>query len=200
MKQIIWDKEDETQISGQSVRQRVAVKKHTPKFLYKKAYGEMQLLENIGFEYKDGDSYHILTNGDVDSLSFLKLMLLQQDLEYCLCSTWCMASEDVLLISEWLEEKKINKLDFYVGEIFPTSYAAVYGQLVEVFEKYKCGRIAVFKNHSKIYAGYGDKFYFGISCSANINTNPRCENAVISIDKGLFEFYKNYYDNIVSFK
>ncbi len=71
--------------------------------------------------------------------------------------------------------------------------------LNEIFDKYKCGRIVHFKNHSKIFAGYGDKFYFGIQSSANINTNPRTENACITIDKGIYEFYKDYYDNIKSF-
>ena len=72
-------------------------------------------------------------------------------------------------------------------------------KLNEIFEKYKCGRIAVFKNHSKIFAGYGDKFHFGIQTSANINTNPRAENGSITIGKDIFDFYKEYFDGIVSF-
>ena len=31
------------------------------------------------------------------------------------------------------------------------------------------------------------------------NTNPRTENGCITISKDLFEFYKNYFDNINSF-
>ena len=64
----------------------------------------------------------------------------------------------------------------------------------------ECCRIAVFKNHSKIFAGIGDKFSFGIETSANINTNPRTENGCITIDNGLFEFYKSYFDGIISFE
>ena len=61
------------------------------------------------------------------------------------------------------------------------------------------GRVAVFKNHAKIFAGYGDKFYFGIETSANINTNPRSESGCITIDKKLFQFYKDYFDEVISF-
>ena len=169
------------------------------RYLYRRAFSELKLIDAIG-ELKEGYSYHCITAGDVDSLSYLKCVLRQQNLEHCLFSTWCMAAEDVLQFGEWLEEGKIKKLDAYVGEIFPNSYKVEYKMLKGLFEKYKCGRIAVFKNHSKIYAGYGDKFHFGIETSANINTNPRTENGCITIDKGIYKFYRDYFDGIVSFE
>jgi hypothetical protein len=168
--------------------------------IYRKAFSETQLLDVLPKEFKDGESYHCITAGDVDSLSYLKVVLRQQNLDYCLFSTWCMAADDILQIEEWLQSGKIKKLDAYVGEIFPGTYKMEWRKLNEVFDKYKCGRIAVFKNHSKIYAGYGDKFYFGFEGSANINTNPRTENGCITIDKGIFEFYKSYFDGIISFQ
>jgi hypothetical protein len=36
--------------------------------------------------------------------------------------------------------------------------------------------------------------------SANINTNLRTEQGSITVDKGLFEFYKDYFDGIRSFE
>ena len=170
------------------------------KNIYRKAYSETQLLDVLGFDFKEGESYHCITAGDVDSLSYLKCVLRQQNLDYCLLSTWCMAGDDILQIEEWLEKKKIKKLDAYVGEIFPGSYKMEWKKLNEVFEKYKCGRIAVFKNHSKIYAGIGNKFAFGIETSANINTNPRTENGCLTIGKEIYEFYKGYFDKIISFQ
>ena len=171
----------------------------TDKNIYRRAFSETQLLDAIGFDFKDGESYHCITAGDVDSLSYLKCVLRQQNLEYCLFSTWCMSGDDILQFEQWLEDGKIKKLDAYLGEIFPGSYKMEYKKLKEVFEKYQCGRIAVFKNHSKIYAGYGDKFSFGIETSANINTNPRCENGCLTIGNEIFDFYKSYFDGIKSF-
>ena len=72
--------------------------------------------------FKDGDSYHFITGGDVDALSYLKIILRQQDLEYCLFSTWCMASEDIHQIGDWLKDGKIKKLDAYrkkLGSPYP---------------------------------------------------------------------------------
>lgn len=170
------------------------------KNIYRKAFSETQLLDVLGFDFKEGESYHCITAGDVDSLSYLKCVLRQQDLDYCLFSTWCMAADDIMQFEEWLEEGKIKKMDAYVGEIFPGTYKMEWKKLKEVFQKYQCGRIAVFKNHAKIYAGYGDKFAFGIETSANINTNPRAENGCITIGKEIYEFYKDYFDKIISFE
>ena len=165
---------------------------------YRRAFSETQLLDICDLPFKDGDSYHFLTGGDVDGLSYLKIVLRQQDLDYCLFSTWCMASEDVYQMQDWLESGKIKRMDAYVGEIFPGSYRLEYALLKPMIESFG-GRVAVFRNHSKIFAGYGDKFAFGIETSANINTNPRTENGCITIDKELFEFYKAYFDGIKSF-
>lgn len=46
----------------------------------------------------------------------------------------------------------------------------------------------------------GKKFAFGIETSANINTNPRTENGCLTIGKEIYEFYKEYFDKIISFE
>ena len=165
---------------------------------YRRAFSETQLLDIIDMPFNDGDSYHFITGGDVDALSYLKIILRQQDLEYCLFSTWCMASEDIHQIKDYLDSGRIKKMDAYVGEIFPGSYKLEYAMLKPLIESYG-GRVATFKNHAKIFAGYGDKFYFGIETSANVNTNPRTENGCITIEKEIYEFYKDYFDGIISF-
>ena len=171
------------------------------KYEFKRAFSEVKLLESLKYErLKENTSYNFITGGDVDALSFLKIVLNEQNLDYLLFSTWCMAAEDILQFDEWLKSGRIKKLDAYVGEIFPNSYKIEYKQMIDMFERHKCGRIAVFKNHSKIFAGYGDKFYFGIQTSANINTNPRTENGNITLSKELFQFYKSYFDGIKSFE
>ncbi len=165
------------------------------KNIFRRAFSETQLLDVVGINFKEGENYHCLTGGDVDGLSFLKVVLRQQDLEYCLLSTWCMAIDDVLQIKEWIEKGKIKKLDAFVGEIFKGSYATEYIKLKEIIEP-TGGRVVVFRNHSKTFAGYGDKFYFGIQSSANINTNPRTENGCITIGKDIFDFYYDFYHKI----
>ena len=180
-------------------RRTTAAINRSDRHLYRRAFSETQLMDAIGLELKEGDSWHCITGGDVDALSYLKLVLRHQPLDHCLFSTWCMAAEDILAFEEWLESGTIKKLDAYVGEIFPNQYKIEWRMLNDMFAKYQCGRIAVFKNHSKIFAGTGPKWSFGIETSANINTNPRTENGVITINKDLYDFYKAYFDGIKSF-
>lgn len=192
-------KEDKPAQEPRSHRRKTECFVREQKNIYRKAYSETQLLDAVGFDFKDGESYHCITAGDVDSLSYLKVILRQQNLEYCLFSTWCMALDDIMQIEEWLNDGKIKKIDAYVGEIFPGSYSVEYAALKRVMAICD-GRIAVFRNHAKVYAGYGDKFYFGIETSANINTNPRTENGCITIGRDIYEFYRSYFEKIVSFQ
>ena len=155
------------------------------RYEYRRAFSEVKLLEAMQYvKLQDHTTYNFITAGDVDSLSYLKVVLNQHDLDYCLLSTWCMAAEDILQVRQWYEQ--------------------IEWQMVQKFyqEHPEAGRAAVFKNHSKIYAGcnYDEGFYFGIQTSANINTNPRTEQGSITVDKGLFEFYKDYFDGIRSFE
>ena len=185
-----------------SRRRQTACFELSSRYVNRRCYSEVALLDSMGRDitYKDGHSYHFITGGDIDSLSFLKSVLRFQDLDYVLLTTWCMAAEDILQIEEWIQEGRIKKIDFYMGEIFPNQYRVENGMIDNIIEKYKCGRKCVFKNHAKIFSGYGDKFYFSIESSANINTNPRCENTVVTISKELYEFHRKYFDGVVTFE
>ena len=77
-------------------------------YLYRRAFSEVQLLD-VTPALKEGYSYNYITAGDVDSLSYLKIILREQNLEYCLFSTWCMAAEDILQFDTWLSEGRIKK-------------------------------------------------------------------------------------------
>ncbi len=173
----------------------------TQESIYRRAFSETQLLDIFpgrDAEIKDGQAWHIITGGDIDALSAVKAVLRQQPLEYLLLSTWAMAAEDVLQIGEWLAGGEIKKADAYVGEIFPGSYRGEYNLLKPIIEAYG-GRVCVFRNHAKILAGYGPRFYFATAGSGNIGTNPRTENMTINIGRDIFDFYKAYFDGIKSF-
>ena len=87
--------------------------KRSTKNIYKKEYSEVSLMDILPHDLKNGYSYHCLSNGDIDSLSYLKYILRQQDLDYLLFSTWCMASADIIELQEWIEQGKIKRLDAY---------------------------------------------------------------------------------------
>ena len=172
------------------------------KYEYRRASSEVALIDCLGMDdFRQGYSYNFITSGDVDAISYLKLIIRHQPkIKHLIASTWCMSAEDILQLRKWVEDGVIKSLDMYIGEIFPSSYRIEWGMLTKMYEELKCGRLVFFKNHSKIFAGYGEKYAFGIQLSANFNTNPRTENGCITIDDGLYRFYKAYFDDINSFK
>lgn len=183
-------------------RGSVAYYELRPKFIYKRAHSTLQLLNVLNDEkLKPNTSYNFITSGDVDALSFLQLALrTYPKLEHLLLSTWCMSSEDIVQLFEYHTKGMIENLDFYLGEIFSSSYPKENKLLIELMDEHQCGRIAYFKNHSKIFAGITkDGSGFSIQSSANINTNPRTENACILTDTNSYFFYKEYFENIKSF-
>ena len=174
------------------------------RYEYRRAFSEVKMLEAMRYvQLQNGVTYNFITAGDVDSLTYLKVVLNQHDLDFVLLSTWRMAAEDILQVQQWYEAGRIKQLDMYLGEIFPGSYKIEWAMVKKFYAEHpEAGRAAIFKNHSKIYAGcnIADNFYFGIQTSANINTNPRTEQGSITIDKGIFDFYKEYFDGIKSFE
>ena len=174
------------------------------RYEYRRAFSEVRMLEAMKYvKLRQGHTYNFITAGDVDSLTYLKVVLNQHDLDFVLLSTWCMSAEDILQIQQWHEAGRIKRFDMYLGEIFPGSYRVEWQMVKSFYQSHpEVGRVAVFKNHSKIYAGCNEaeNFYFGIQTSANINTNPRTEQGSITVDKGIYDFYKDYFDGIKSFE
>lgn len=150
------------------------------------------------WQFEEGDSFHCFSFGDVDSLTFFKMILRQQNIKYCALSTWCMAGEDVNDLRRWHRTGLIGRVDFYLGEIFKGSYPEVYDE-VQDFIKEEGGRLCIFRNHSKVMAIKGERFDCLIESSANINTNPRSENTVITIDSGLVDEYIKLFGEIIPF-
>lgn len=57
----------------------------------------------------------------------------------------------------------------------------------------------MFRNHSKVAVLLGPRFDCVVTSSANINTNPRTENTVITCDRDVALWYKDYFDGIHPF-
>lgn len=159
---------------------------------------EQALLNNCDWHFRKGWQYHCISQGDVDSLSYLKHILRQQPLDYLLISTWCIGIEDVEELKVWVSRGLIKRLDVYLGEIAKASYARAQEDL-EALAESTGGRCGIFRNHSKIMVGYGKRFDFVSLSSANVNTNPRAENTVICCNTSLADFYKEFFDGISPF-
>lgn len=182
--------------AAESVDQ-VRVKKTITAHKMRRITSELNLEETLPWHFEDSTAYHCISQGDVDSLTYLRTIVKQQRVKYLILSTWCMSITDIEEIKSWIEKGYIQKVDFYVGEIFTSRYAKEFVVLKELCQK-TGARVALFRNHSKVMAGFGEKFDFTIESSANVNTNPRCEQTTITLDRELPRFYKAFYDGIKS--
>jgi hypothetical protein len=185
--------------SDTSERQKATAYATRSKRQNRRAKSEETLNEILPPVIKDGEAWHILSSGDIDSLSYLAHLLSSIPMDHVILSTWCMAMEDVNQLAAWLDEGRIGRLDAYVGEIFPSQYTDEHEQLVALLQQHGKGRVAVFRNHSKVYLCRSGDQAWVIESSANINTNPRTENTVITADIGLYLHHKAYFDGIKSF-
>lgn len=166
--------------------------------LWRKAASEKALEDAMPWHFQEGDCYHCFSFGDVDSFSFFKMVLRQQPIKYAAISTWCMAGEDVTDLRRWHEQGLVGRVDFFMGEIFRGSYPDVYAATRQFIDE--CGgRLVIFRNHSKVMAIHGERFDCLIESSANVNTNPRSENTVLTVDRDLTAEYIQLFSEIIPF-
>lgn len=122
---------------------------------YRRAYTELNLIDLFRDEiFTPGMAYHVISGGDVDALSFLKLIERRQKSINVLISTWVMAGNDIVYLREMIDTGVITGLDIYVGEIFKTSYSTEWDMLVDLYRDYPgIGHLHKFRNHSKVMVG-----------------------------------------------
>lgn len=86
----------------------------------------------LPWHFEEGAAYHVISAGDVDSLTYLRHVVRQQRCEYVILSTWCMAVADAREMLEWARRGFVRRFDFYVGEIFKDGYRGCRDVLDEI--------------------------------------------------------------------
>lgn len=193
------DDDDSDELEGAAVSKALKTR-----YAYRRAYSEMELLDALqapGFFFEPGTSYNFMTRGDVDALSFLRLILRIQNVDRLTLSTWCIAPDDVLQLKKWITEGRIGRLDVWLGEIYRGNsgrHGATVASMREALKGLEGVTVRAGRNHAKVMAGRGRHFDFVILTSANINTNPRIESAVVQIpeDHALVEFYEDFFSTV----
>ena len=166
----------------------------------RRAQSEVALEDALPWHWEQGVSYHCISHGDVDGLTYFRAAVKQQKIRYAMLATWSMAAEDIREMQSWLKHGYIGRLDVYVGEMFLSAGRSLERRELINLCRSCGGRFVIFRTHAKIIAGFGERFDFAIAGSANLNTNPRVEEMIITVDSNLAKFYKEYFDEIKSFE
>jgi hypothetical protein len=189
----------ESQRHGQAIAAR-AISQRKHRIELRRAKTEAVLFDILPGTLEAGTSYHVISHGDVDALSYLiHIMRGGVTLDSLLISTWCMAKPDVEWLRAQCEAWKIGRIDFVLGEIFPASYPDEY-EAVAQMERDEMATMKIARNHAKVMAGCHAEsgFYFAIESSSNVNTNPRIEQTAIHMSRELHDFYREFYDGVKS--
>lgn len=120
----------------------VQVKKTVNKHAMRRVLSELALEKELPWHFEQGVSYHCISFGDVDALTYFRTVVKQQKIRYALISSWCIASEDIAEVRAWLERGYIGRVDWYVGEIFKASYYKQYQELIALCKELG-GRVAI---------------------------------------------------------
>jgi hypothetical protein len=188
---MVRHKQDQRQARAQRTASRVNVRR---------CKAEKHLAEILPVRIPAGDSWDVISHGDIDSLSFLRHALAgTTHFDHVLISTWCIARADLEEIRGWLDAGRIDQFDLYAGEIFPNQYGDEYELMQQLQATYGCG-FKVARNHSKVTLAENatEGYRLAIRSSANVNTNPRIEQTTITCDDALHAFYLEFFNGIRS--
>jgi len=116
----------------------------------RRAKSEAVLAEVLPVIPEAGCSYHVISHGDVDSLSYLAHVVKIWPMDFVLISTWCMAMADLDCLIGWLNTGRIGELDFVLGEIFPTQYPDETDKLHRLEANGDPVKLRIARNHAKI--------------------------------------------------
>lgn len=177
---------------------RATAQKSANRHHMRRANAEATLAEILPATIAPGESWHVMSRGDIDSLSYVRHVLAGvSHLDHLLMSTWCIAKNDLTEIANWLDSGRVEQFDLYAGEIFPGSYGDEYEQMLAMCENYGA-RLVIAKNHSKVTLCSVDDYKIVIESSANVNTNPRIEQSALHHNADLHGFYLDFFNGVKS--
>lgn len=178
-----------------------ATSRRTPnRHQMRRANSEAHLADVLPAVIAPGETWHVISRGDVDAMSYLAHAIAGAGyLDHVLISTWVFARTDVEQLAAWLDAGTIDTVEMYVGEIFPNQYPDEWEAVQELSAEYGI-RLIVARNHSKIMLASQSAadLWLVMEGSANVNTNPRIEQTAITRDRGLHDFYADFFHGLKS--
>ena len=140
-----------------------------------------------------GESWHVITRGDVDMLSFIKHLLSGAEyLDFLLISTWRVSHGSLEELHRWLDTGIVDRFDLVIDPRFPRLGPTEYTVASQLTTDYG-GRIVLARNHSKVALLRNARTKLVIETSANCNPNMRIEQTAVHHSPELFDFYADFF-------
>jgi hypothetical protein len=149
-----------------------------------------------------GESLHIIQNGKFDFFDYIPIVIdLMGKADEGYFSTWTMNRENTQELFDIYDSEKLGKINIITGIYFKKRESAVYAMLMEYIIARK-QRYITCKNHAKvtILCHKMKNQYITIEGSANMTANPRIEQSVITNSKQLYEFHREWMEELYAKK
>lgn len=149
---------------------------------------------------QQGESFHIVSNGSFDYFTFVPIVidLLGGHTVNFYGSTWTMSRGNVIDLFDLFDTSKIGTLSILTGIYFKRRESSVYATLYHGIQQRK-QRYRALENHAKIMLFNHHDNYIVIEGSANFTANPRIEQSTIINDKALWQFHRDWIEEIFSY-
>lgn len=145
-----------------------------------------------------GDTWHVLSSGDIDVLSFTRHLLAGAGwFDELFTTTWRINLEDIQQVREWMDAGLVAEWHLLIDQRFQRLAPDNYQAAKAVTDTYG-GSVCMALNHSKVTMASNAQHdtWLVLESSANINTNNRLEQTTITNDKTLHTFYSRAFHGI----
>jgi hypothetical protein len=146
--------------------------------------------EMIG-DLQEGDHITGLTAGQFSMIDIIEHCVDQLGQSDVSVSTWTTGIYDVTRASSMMYDKKIKSIRFLLDSATFQKSPEYSGPLIEACgkESFRCLSV-----HAKVTIIDGEKACAVVRSSMNLNKNLRTEQFDVSVCKGIFDFYKTWFD------
>lgn len=139
----------------------------------------------------------IKSNGLSDTGAIFEYMLSKEKCETLYLATWIISKDNIDIILNALKTGKLKSLVFVVSTRLRQLKKSVYAYLVEQFLEYPDQiYYKVCNSHAKTFSLSTEKNYYTVIGSGNWTQNPRIENYILHNDKAIFEFNKEWMEEL----
>ena len=147
-----------------------------------------------------GESLHIVSAAKFDYWTWVPVLInWLGNSDHLYCSTWALSRINAReLFTIWdagaIHSREVNIL---TGTYFKSRETDVYSYLVDGLRS-RGGRYRAFANHSKVLllANAKKKTWLTIEGSANLTGNPRVEQYVLTNDRALHDFHREWMEEV----
>ena len=140
----------------------------------------------------------IKSNGLSDTGSIFKHIVNTEKCNELYLATWIISRENIDEIIKAIESGRLKKVIFVVSVRLKQLKKSNYAHLVEQFSKHP-DKIyyRVCNSHAKTFSISTEKNYYSIIGSGNWTQNPRIENYIIHNDVSIFNFNKEWMNELM---